>query len=373
MKARHIISASILWIGLTLIGCTGKGVDIPRIAPDLFNSEDTLTLGLRRLDAEFYRVPAPEGYANNVLFTRFNGEYYCMWQYSRKDEDSPDTQVLYTTSQDALLWTKPKILAGPTDTSFPSPGGWVQRGDSLSAVINRFSVSGGGSASYVTTRGMGIWGKEHSITMSDGTPLDGILEQDPLLLPSGRTVGAAHFGKDLTVCPIYTDDPSGLRGWKKAALPQGEGKPLEPSLYTSKGGSLVMLFRDQASSFKKLASISHDGGESWSAPVATDIPDSRSKQCAGNLPDGRSFWVGNPTGNKSRRILVLALSSDGTVFDKAWLLAGPEDLPARRNEGKYKTLGYNYPKAIVLDNDLWVSLSINKEDVTLVRIPISSL
>ena len=134
-----------------------------------------------------------------------------------------------------------------------------------------------------------------------------------------------------------------------------------------------MLFRDQASSFKKLASISHDGGELWSAPVATDIPDSRSKQCAGNLPDGRSFWVGNPTGNKSRRILVLALSSDGVLFDRAWLLAGPEDLPARRNEGKYKTLGYNYPKAIVLDNDLWVSLSINKEDVTLVRIPISSL
>ena len=373
MKARHVISASILWIGLTLTGCTGNGGDIPRIAPDLLDLNDTLTLGLGRLDAKFYRVPAPEGYANNVLLTRFGGEYYCMWQHSRRDEDSPDTQVLYSTSQDAQLWTKPKILAGPSDTSFPSPGGWIQRGDSLSAVINRFSVSGGGSASYVTTRGRGIWGKEHSITMSDGTPLDGILEQDPLLLLSGRTVGAAHFGKDLTLCPIYTDDPSGLRGWKKAALPQGEGKPLEPSLYTSKGGSLVMLFRDQASSFKKLASISHDGGESWSASVATDIPDSRSKQCAGNLPDGRSFWVGNPTGSKSRRILVLALSSDGVLFDRAWLLAGPQDLPARRSEGKYKTLGYNYPKAIVLDNDLWVSLSITKEDVTLVRIPISSL
>ncbi len=134
-----------------------------------------------------------------------------------------------------------------------------------------------------------------------------------------------------------------------------------------------MLFRDQASSFKKLASLSRNNGESWSAPVTTDIPDSRSKQCAGNLPDGRSFWVGNPTGNKSKRILVLALSSDGAVFDKAWLLAGPDDLPARRSEGKYKTLGYNYPKAVILDNNLWVSLSVNKEDVTLVRIPISSL
>ncbi|MBP5334127.1 MAG: hypothetical protein J6Y66_08160, partial [Bacteroidales bacterium] len=124
MKARHVISASILWIGLTLTGCTGNGGDIPRIAPDLLDLNDTLTLGLGRLNAEFYRVPAPEGYANNVILTRFSGEYYCMWQHSRRDEDSPDTQVLYSTSQDALIWTKPKILAGPSDTSFPSPGGW---------------------------------------------------------------------------------------------------------------------------------------------------------------------------------------------------------------------------------------------------------
>ena len=107
--------------------------------------------------------------------------------------------------------------------------------------------------------------------------------------------------------------------------------------------------------------------------MKTNIPDSRSKQCAGTLPDGRAFWVGNPTGNKSRRALVLALSTDGYRFDKAFLIAGTADLPPRRYEGRYKTLGYNYPKAVVLGDNLWISLSINKEDAVLYRVPLKSL
>ena len=89
---------------------------------------------------------------------------------------------------------------------------------------------------------------------------------------------------------------------------------------------------------------------------------------------GRSGLLGrNPTGNKSRRALALALSTDGYNFDKAFLLAGPTDLPPRRNEGRYKTLGYNYPKAVIIGDTLWISLSINKEDAVLYRVPLQSL
>ena len=66
--------------------------------------------------------------------------------------------------------------------------------------------------------------------------------------------------------------------------------------------------------------------------------------------------------------LVLAVSEDGYLFDSASLLAGPADMPAKRRAGLYKTLGYNYPKAIVTGNDIWISLSVNKEDVALIRI-----
>ena len=102
--------------------------------------------------------------------------------------------------------------------------------------------------------------------------------------------------------------------------------------------------------------------------MMTDIPDSRSKQCAGNLPDGRPFMVWNPSASKSRRHLAIAVSGDGLLFDRAWHIAGPRELPPQRREGRYKTIGYSYPKATVIDGVLWVSLSVNKEDVTLFRI-----
>ena len=208
--------------------------------------------------------------------------------------------------------------------------------------------------------------------MADGTPVDGIFEQDPLALSGGRIVGAVHFRPGNTLCPVYTEDPSGVRGWRKAVFPEGEGLPIEPSQYVARDGKLVMLMRDQQSSFVKLFSVSADGGKTWNAPRKTNIPDSRSKQCAGTLPDGTAFWVGNPTGSKSRRALAISFSKDGYLFDRAYLLSGTQDLSARRKEGRYKTLGYNYPKACVVGDTLWIALSVNKEDVAVysVKMPI---
>ena len=357
--------------------CAPRENRLPGVTEGLFDLTDTVTLGLPKLSGcEKIVVHESPGYVNNVLITAFAGKYYCMWQSSARDEDTPDTRVVYSTSLDGLRWEAPMDLALPTDSTFVAPGGWIQRGDSLTAILNyvcSLDRSKGGTAWYSSTYGGKEWTSSQPLRMADGSPLQGMFEQDPLQLPGGRTVGAAHFRPGLRVNPVYTDDPSALAGWKEATFPVGEGNPLEPSQYLAPDGKLVMIFRDQASSFLKLASVSEDQGESWTPPMKTNIPDSRSKQCAGTLPDGRVFWVGNPTGSKSRRILALALSADGYHFDNAFLLAGPEDLPPRRNEGRYKTLGYNYPKAAVLGDTLWISLSINKEDAALFRIPMNVL
>lgn len=372
MKWKGLIIIALL---MCVLSCGSREVRLPRVPDGLIELSDTVSLGIPRLpDAERILVHASDGpgYVNNVLLTSFGGKYYCMWQSSLRDEDTPDTQVLYAISADGRSWDVPSVLARPTDSTFVSPGGWIQRGDSLTAILNYVCApdrSMGGTAWFTSTRDGRNWSAPQPVRMADGAPVQGIFEQDPLLLPGGRTVGAVHFRPELRVNPVYTDDPSALRGWKASIFPEGEGSPLEPSQYAAPDASLVMLFRDQASSFVKLASVSTDCGESWSAPAPTDIPDSRSKQCAGTLPDGRTFWVGNPTGNKSRRILVLTLSEDGYCFDKAFLLASPDDLPPKRHEGRYKTLGYNYPKATVIGTDLWISLSVNKEDAVLFRIP----
>ncbi|MBQ9398745.1 MAG: exo-alpha-sialidase, partial [Bacteroidales bacterium] len=109
-------------------------------------------------------------------------------------------------------------------------------------------------------------------------------------------------------------------------------------------------------------------GESWTAPRETEIPDGRTKQCAGNLPDGRAFYIGNPVPAKDRTTLAYATSVDGITFSAPVAIRTPEDLPLQQYEGKYKTLGYSYPKAFLHGEYLYVSYSENKERIVVTRL-----
>ncbi len=125
-----------------------------------------------------------------------------------------------------------------------------------------------------------------------------------------------------------------------------------------------MVFSPQTSSYRKMVSLSHDRGETWTEPTVTNIPDGRVKQSAGNLPDGTAYLAGNPTGAKRRYPLVAIFSDDGIRFDKAVLLrAGGSDLQPQRYPGKAKTLGYSYPKSMVYNGRLYMAYATNKEDV----------
>ena len=151
-------------------------------------------------------------------------------------------------------------------------------------------------------------------------------------------------------------------------------REIEPSWYLRSDGAIVMVMRDQASSFRTLAALSRDHGVSWTAPVKTGMPDSRSKQSAGNLPDGTAYLVGNPTGNRRRHPLAIALSRDGFFFDRAWLLrAGGDHVPRLRHPGRFKRSGYSYPKSVIWNDWLYVAYATNKEDAELSRIPPQSL
>ena len=111
------------------------------------------------------------------------------------------------------------------------------------------------------------------------------------------------------------------------------------------------------------------------------MPDSRAKQCAGNLPDGTVFYVNNPgrvtnSSNTTWRVpLALTLSADGKTFDRSYLLRSGKtgDYPARRYEGKAKTLGYSYPKALIHGGYLYVSYATNKDDAQFTRVPINNI
>ncbi len=359
--------------------------ELPRMADGIIDTTDANSLGLPKSEHVktihiFSSKEKGDHYANGVVMVAFKNQLYCMWQSSLRDEDSDDTKVVYSTSSDdGMTWSKSKIFAVATDEYYCTSGGWLVNGDTLTAFIDIWEKGlepRGGRTCYITTTDGKHWSSPNSVTMANGEPMKGVLEQDPYKLPDGRIIGAAHFMPGLHVCPVYTDDVTGHSGWKKAVF-QSEDKgkqsrELEPSQYVREDGTVVMIFRDQSSSFRKLASVSKDRGKSWSKPEQTNIPDARTKQCAGNLPDGTSYMVCCPVNDKTRWPLVLLTSRDGKTFDKALLLRSGDstDLPQRRYEGKYKTLGYSYPKAMVHNGKIYVGYSTNKEDVDCTIIPI---
>ena len=350
------------------------------LAKGLLDSTNTATLGLSKAEAvETFTVFTPtdqsDHYANGVIITDFKGVLYCMWQSSPTDEDSDDTWVAYSQSKDGgATWSSAKPLALPSPTYYCTSGGWMVNGDTLIAMVDTWEKGlspRGGKTLYMTSTDGQTWSRLRPVTMADGQEMNGVLEQDPMLLPTGRLVGAVHFQPGLHVCPVYTDDRTGRSGWRRGSFQATDmgkqSRELEPSQYLQPDGTAVMLFRDQKSSFRKLASFSYDEGLSWTPPTITDIPDARTKQCAGNLPDGTAYMVCCPVKSKQRYPLVLLLSKDGQHFDQAMLLCSGDELPAKRYEGRYKTIGYSYPKAIVSNSYLYIGYSVNKETVACSR------
>jgi hypothetical protein len=330
----------------------------------------------------FSPTAATNHYSNAVALVAFKGWLYAEWQSSPTDEDTPDTWTAYSRSQDGKSWSAPMTLAATASDGERTTGGWWVAGDTLVAYVNVWPTAltpRGGYTVYLTSSDGLTWSAPKPLPMADGTTLDGVFEQDPHPLPGGRILNAAHFQPGLTAAPCYTDDPSGIAGWIRApfhnlSVTTASSRELEPSSYLRADGAVVMIFRDQNSTFYKLAAVSGDRGASWTTPVVTDMPDSRAKQSAGNLPDGAAFFVNNPVTNKTRVPLAVTLSRDGRLFDQAFVLRkGSTDLEPQRYPGTAKTLGYNYPKSLVTNGYLYVGYATNKEDVQVTRVPLASL
>lgn len=365
------------------------------VSANLFDTSQPQTMGLSfasGIETVTVWEAQAEGqhYANGVVMAAFKDGLYCMWQSSAKDEDADDTFVAYSRSTDGgQTWSEPMVLCPTLPNGYCASGGWLSTADRLIGYINvrtKDIANNGGYTQYVESEDGMTWTLPQNVLMADGTQLNGIFEQDPHVLSDGRIISAAHFQPGLKLCPIYTDDPTGRTGWKKGtftSLKTGtQTYELEPSFFLQQDGTLVMTMRDQGGgSYHVLASVSRDRGETWTQAVKTDMPDSRAKQSAGNLPDGTAYICNNPgrvtnSANKTWRVpLALTLSKDGQLFDHALLLRSGSDgdYPALRYEGKSKTLGYSYPKSMVHQGWLYVSYSTNKEAAQYTRVPINNI
>ena len=357
------------------------------VVENLFDKAQPDTLGLAyptglKTTVVFKSAEDINKYNHGAVLFAYKEKLYVQWQSSAIDEDASDTVILYSVSDDGITWQAPKTLVAARDGEIVTNGGWWQHEEKLIAYINVWPESltpKEGYVEYIVSDDGNNWSQPQRVRHRNGGFVEGVIEQDLRQLPNGRILTTVHSQPGLIATPYYTDHPSGIMGWqagKMQNLPHAGqvSRELEPSWFIRNDNSLVMTFRDQDSSFKVLASQSHDYGKTWAIPIETNMPDSRAKQSAGNLPDGSAFIVNNPSGTKTRIPLTITLSDDGYIFDRAFLLrAGGDDLPQQKFQGKYKRVGYSYPKSFVWRGYVYVSYAVNKEDIAVTRVPVTAL
>lgn len=123
-----------------------------------------------------------------------------------------------------------------------------------------------------------------------------------------------------------------------------------------------------------LTSQSHDGGKTWTEPVARarGFVNSNAKIWGQRLSDGSYATVYNPA--EYRWPLAVSTSVDGIEYTTLSLVQG--EISPMRYGGNYKSYGPQYVRGILPgngtppDGNMWVSYSMNKEDMWVARIPV---
>lgn len=147
---------------------------------------------------------------------------------------------------------------------------------------------------------------------------------------------------------------------------------------------LFRLWRDEGTTgqFVLYTSISKDFGATWSPPVPTDIPNSPSEATITKLANGDIAVIGNaldePTATDSRDPLYLAVFNGRTgALRKVFAVRQGVGAP-RYNNGVVcgphgKPCGAAYPGAYEYHGMLYISYSIDKQQIWLAAVPEAGL
>ena len=351
------------------------------------------------LDAETVHLYRPERewtYSHHPHIAFFEGRFYAIWSNGRVNEDDMGQRVLMSTAESFQTWTEPEplldSLMGKHSELVLTAAGFHQHAGALVAYFGQYeytpeSLKNGrrkkGDTGHMDT---GL----RAVATTDGhhwgSPTDMHLpivpNHGPQKTASGRLIISGNI-----MFP-YTDDPSGLSGWKATGIYPSEmsayvyddseyfwkvkekmGWPVglcEGSFYQTDDGGIHMLLRSNVD--KLWVTESRDDGQTWSAPSETHFTDNATKFHFGRLPDGRFYYVGcpDPEPRWRRNPLVLSLSEDGVRFDRHFIL-GDEEYE-QKVPGMHKGGTYGYPHTMIYDGWLYVIFSICKEGVAVSRI-----
>ena len=330
-------------------------------------------------------------YNHQSMMAYWRGSFYMHYLCDPVDEHVPPSMTMLQTSKDGYTWSNPEVL-------FPIyrvPDGFTKDGTvvakDIDAIMHQrvgFFVSKSARLLAIGNYGISLFPKDDP---NDGNGIGRVVREiyeDGSFGPIYFIYYNHAFNEKNTNYPYYTrSKDKGFReaceellaspiqrmGWVEEADREDPIIPLHKEYkafcsYTLDDGRIVSLWKHA------LTSISSDGGNTWAEPIARakGFVNSNAKIWGQRLSAGSFATVYNPS--EFRWPLAISLSKDGLEYTTLNLVYG--EVPPMRYAGQYKSFGPQYVRGIQEgngvpeDGDLWVTFSVNKEDMWVSRIPV---
>jgi hypothetical protein len=324
-------------------------------------------------------------YNHAPMLAYWNNTFYVEYLSDEVSESVPPGQTLLLRSTDGVNWSAP-------DTVFPVyriPDGPVKNGvaKDLNAVMHQrmgFYTSKSNHLLVLGYYGICLDPKDDP---NDGNGIGRVVRE---ILPDG-SYGPIYFirynkqWKDKGKYPFYTSSknkafvaacnellatPLMMQQWVEEADRDDPLIPLQKQYkafcyYHLPDKRVVGLWKNA------LTGMSNDEGRTWSTVArAPGFVNANAKIWGQRTSDGRYATVYNPS--EYRWPLALSVSQDGIDYTNLLLVNG--EIPPMRYGGNYKSYGPQYVRGMEEGNgstkDLWVTYSMNKEDIWVAKIPV---
>ena len=356
----------------------------------------THTQQVLRANREHPDAANGEGWTYNhaPMLAYWQNQFYLQYLSNPVGEHEPPGRTLLMTSKDGKAWTNPTVIFPP----YKIPDGTTKEGHPGKVAKDLYAVMHQRIGFYTSKKGrlltLGYYGIviEPHDDPNDGHGIGRVVRE---VLPGGK-FGPIYFlrnnaswDKSKSTYSFYTTSKD--KGFVAAceeilANPlmmqqmveeQDRKDPLIPiqkdykafSYYHLPDGNRVVGLWKHA-----LTTISPDGGKTWPNPVirAPHFINSNAKIWGQRTSDGRYATVYNPS--EFRWPLAISTSENGLDYTDLWLVHG--EITPMRYGGAYKSYGPQYVRGIQEgdgippDKKLWVTYSVNKEDLWIASVPV---
>lgn len=331
-------------------------------------------------------------YNHAPMLAYHNNIFYCSYLSNPVGEHVQPGQTLLMTSKDGYNWSKPVLLFPPykIPDGTGKPGS-EKKAQNISAVMHQRMVFYVAKSNKMLALGYYGIALDEKDDPNDGNGIGRVVRE---ILPDGK-FGPIYFirynhawNKLNTAYPPYSDskdknfvaacnellaNPLMLQQWNEEA---DRNDPLIVLKNEYKAFSYYHLPDKRVVGLWKhaLTTISDNEGKSWKYnPLrAPGFVNSNAKIWGQRTSDGKYATVYNPS--EFRWPLALSVSDDGLNYKNLLLVNG--EITSMRYGGNYKSYGPQYVRGILEgngtppDKKMWVTYSMNKEDIWVASIPV---